>query len=297
MFDFRLQVFYTVAKRLSFTKAAEELYITQPAVTKHIHELENHFKLRLFERNGNKISLTAAGITLLQQVQTLFSVYRNMEFEMNDLVKKHTGKLRIGASSTVAQYVIPPILAAFRQKFKDVQIILKSDNTEGIEKALLNNEIDIGIIEGHTKNKSIRYEPFLKDEIVLVANANHPLVRKESIKPDEFKNIPLLLREPGSGTLQVIAHALKGIGLKLSQLNVEMQLNSTESIKSYLLHSSCMAFVSIHAVLKELQHHECRIVDVKGLRIERPFYIIQSHGATASLVELFIRFARQYNLK
>jgi DNA-binding transcriptional LysR family regulator len=111
MFDFRLQVFYTVANRLSFTKAAEELYITQPAVTKHMLELESHFKLLLFERNENKISLTAAGKTLFQHTETLLKMYRNTEFDMNDLAKKHSRKLRVGASTTVAQYVIPPILA------------------------------------------------------------------------------------------------------------------------------------------------------------------------------------------
>lgn len=297
MFDFRLQVFYTVARRLSFTKAAEELYITQPAVTKHIHELERHFKLKLFERNGNKTELTAAGNSLLQHTESLLSMYRNMEFEMNDLAKKHSGKLRIGASTTVAQYIIPPVLASFRQKFKEVGITLISGNTEQIEKAILHNEIDVGIIEGHSKNKSLQYSAFLKDEIVLVCNSHHPLARKEILKPEDLKNIPLLLREPGSGTLEVIIKALKDIDIKLSQLKIEMQLDSTESIKSYLLHSPCMAFISIYAVLEELQKKDCMIKDVKGLSIERPFYIIQPHGQSSSLSELFTRFARQYNFK
>lgn len=297
MFDFRLQVFYTVAKRLNFTRAAEELYITQPAVTKHIHELEHYFKTKLFERNGNKISLTAAGETLLQHTENLFSVYRNMEFEMNDLVKKHSGKLRIGASTTVAQYVIPPILAGFHKKYKEVQVTLINSNTEHIEQALLNKEIELGIIEGRSKNQSIKYTEFLKDEIVLVSSTHNPLIKKDSIKPEELKKIPLLLREPGSGTLEVIAHALKPLGIKLSQLKTEMQLGSTESIKTYLLHSHCMAFISIHAVLKELQNNECRLIDVKGLNMERPFYFIQAQGQIEALPELFIRFAKHHNLQ
>lgn len=297
MFDFRLQVFYTVANRLSFTKAAEELYITQPAVTKHIHELEAHFKLQLFERNGNKIQLTPAGKTLLQHTESLFSIYRNIEFDMNNLAGKHNGKLRVGASTTVAQYVIPPILASFRQKFKDIAVTLTSGNTEQIEKALLTNEIDIGMIEGQSKNKSIQYTTFLKDEIVLVCNTSHPFARKESLKPEELKTIPLLLREPGSGTLAVITHALKSVQLKLSQLTIEMQLDSTESIKSFLLHSPCMAFISRQAIHKELRNNEFRIIDVKGLHIERFFYIIQPHGQNPALPELLARFTRQYNLK
>jgi DNA-binding transcriptional LysR family regulator len=105
MFDFRLKVFYTVARRKSFTKAAEELYITQPAVTRHIHELEHHFKLKLFERNGNQIQLTPEGKTLLRHTEAVFAIYRNIEFEMSELAEKHRGKLRVGASTTVAQYV------------------------------------------------------------------------------------------------------------------------------------------------------------------------------------------------
>ena len=141
MFDFRLKVFQTVASRLNFTKAAAELYITQPAVTKHIHELEHHFKVKLFERNGSRIKLTPAGEALLSLTEQLFSVYRNLEFEMNHFAQRHKGKLRLGASTTVAQYVLPPVLAAFHKKFSEVQITLITNNTEQVENALKNNEI------------------------------------------------------------------------------------------------------------------------------------------------------------
>ena len=157
MFDFRFQVFQAVAKRLNFTKAAAELYITQPAVTKHIHELERQFKVKLFDRNGSGIKLTSAGETLLQHTEQLFSVYRNLEFEMNHLSQKHKGKLRLGASTTIAQYVLPPVLAAFHKKFSEIQITLITNNTEQIENALKNSEIDLGIIEGHSKNALIKY--------------------------------------------------------------------------------------------------------------------------------------------
>lgn len=297
MFDFRLQVFISVARRLSFTKAGEELFITQPAITKHIQELERHFKQKLFERKGNKIILTAAGKLLFSHAEKLFSIYRNIELDMNDLAKRHRGRIRIGASTTVAQYVIPPVLASFHQKYNEVKISLISNNTEEIEKSLLQGEIELGIIEGYSKNKSIHYVPFLKDEIVLVASILHPMSNKKFIRPEDLKKIPILLRESGSGTLEVITHALKKVDLKLSDLEIEMQLNSTESIKSYLLHSPSMAFVSIHAVLSELEHHECRIIDIKGLSIERPFHFITTHGAQESLTELFMRFAIHYNFK
>lgn len=297
MFDFRLEVFNTAAKRLNFTKAAEELFITQPAVTKHIQEIENHFKVKLFERNGTKIKLTLAGETLLQYTDQLFAVYRNMEFELNTFTQQHTGKLRIGASTTVAQYVLPPVLAAFHKKFKDIRVTLTINNSEQIEQALQNKNIDLGIIEGQSKSNLFKYTEFIKDELVLVASINHPLSKKDMIKPEELLKIPLLLREPGSGTLEVIAHALKPLGIKISQLQNEMQLGSTESMKGYLLNSGAMAFLSIHAILKELQNKECCIIDVKGLNIERHFYFIQQHGQAEALPDLFMKFGRHYNFR
>ena len=292
MFEFRLKVFYTVAKRLNFTKAAAELFITQPAVTKHINELEAHFKTTLFERSGNKkIFLTAAGQVLLDHTEKIFDRYRELEFDMNFLIRQHSGTLRIGASSTVAQYVLPAVLASFHQKFKEINVQLITGNTEDVEQSLLAKEIEIGLIEGISRSPQIKYEEFLKDELVLVCARNATL-KKDTIKPEELKNYPLLLREPGSGTLEVIAHALKEHQLKLSDLQVEMQLGSTESIKSYLLHSDCLAFLSVHAILKELKNKECRIIDIQGLTIERPFLFILPHGQTSQLAEMFIRFAR-----
>lgn len=297
MLDFRLKVFYTVARRLNFTKAAAELFITQPAVTKHIKELESQFKVSLFERSGNKkITLTPAGEMLLQHVIQLLDVYREMEYDMNLLVKQHTGSLRIGASTTVAQYIIPPTLAQFHKKFKDINVKLITGNTEDIEQALLNKEIEIGIIEGISRNPQISYEEYLPDELVLVSSINNSLLKKDSVKPEELKQYPLLLREQGSGTLDVIVHALKKHNIKLSDLNIEMQLGSTEAIKSYLLHSNCLAFLSVQAILKELRHSECRIVDIKGLSIQRPFYFITQHGQPHSMAELFTRFARTYKI-
>ena len=297
MFDFRLKVFHTVAKRLNFTKAADELCITQPAVSKHIREIENHFHLKLFDRNGTKIKLTEAGEIMLQYTNQIFTLYGNLEFELNTLTERHNGKLRIGASTTIAQYVLPPLLADFHKRFSDIEVTLTINNTEQIEQALQNKDIDFGIIEGQSKNSSFKYTEFIKDEIVLVANSNHPLAKKDTIELDELLKTPLLIREPGSGTLEVIAHALKPFDIKISQLNTEMQLGSTESIKSYLLHSDCMAFLSIHSILKELKNKEVAIIDVNGLTIDRVFHFIQSHGEAEALPELFMKFAKHYNFK
>ncbi|NTV47101.1 MAG: LysR family transcriptional regulator [Chlorobiales bacterium] len=293
MFDFRLKVFDTVARRLSFTKAAEELFITQPAVTKHIKELENHFKLSLFERNGNKVSLTPGGQLLLKHTESLLEISRQLEFELNLLNESHKGRLKLGASTTIAQYVLPPLLAKFHRMYKDVQLHMLNANTEQVEQALLRKEIDLGVIEGDSKRREIHYTPFATDEIILVSSTKNPLAKKDEIRAEELKMIPLLLREPGSGTLEVVSHALKTLGIKLSDLNVEMYLASSEAIKTYLMHSDCMAFISKHAVLKEVETNCLKVITIKKLSIHRQFFFITPQGPKAGLPGVFMRFAIQ----
>lgn len=296
--DFRLKVFYTVAVRLSFTKAATELFITQPAVSKHIQELEEQYKIKLFERNGSRIALTNAGEVLLKHTKNIFEIYREIDFDMSALINQQQGLLRLGASTTISQYIIPPLLARFHQKLQDIKVNLLNGNTEQIENALLNKEIEIGIVEGQSKNPAIKYTEFLKDELVLVCNSKNPLALKEEIRPEDLKSMSFVLREQGSGTLEVIEYALKPFDIKLSQLKIEMQLGSTESIKSYLMNSDCVAFISIHAIEKELKNQEIIILDIKDLCMERFFYIITLQGKADALSELFIRnVSSYYNLK
>lgn len=297
MFDFRLKVFDTVAKRLNFTKAATELNITQPAVTKHIKEIERLLNTKLFDRNGTKIKITVSGEILLKYTQKIFNVYRELEFDINQLNQQHKGTLRIGASTTIAQYVLPPLLAAFHKQYEDIKVNLIIQNTEIVEQLLEQKKVDLGSIEGLSKNNSFHYIPFIKDEIVLVARANHPLLKKEYLKIEELLNLPLLMREPGSGTLETIAFALKPLGVNLSNFKTEMQLSTTESIKSYLLHSDCMAFLSVHTLLQELKNNTLSIIDVKNLTIERNFYFIQPQGEQSAIADLFLNFANRYNFK
>lgn len=296
--DFRLKVFFTVANRLSFTKAAKELFITQPAISKHIQELEEQYKIKFFERNGSKISLTNAGELLLKHTKSIFEVYREIDFDMSALINQQRGLLRLGASTTISQYIIPPLLARFHQKLQEIKVNLLNGNTEQIEKALLNKEIEIGIVEGQSKNQSIKYTEFLKDELVLVCNSKNPLISKEQVNQEDLKSMRFVMREQGSGTLEVIEYALKPFEINLSQLTIEMQLGSTESIKSYLMNSDCVAFISIHAIEKELKNNELVILDIDDLVIERFFYIITLQGKVDALSELFIKnIGNYYNLK
>lgn len=290
MFDFRLKVFYTVAKQLSFSRAAEELYISQPAVSKHIHALENYFKVKLFVRQGSKISLTSDGEVLFRHAEDIFALYRKLQFEMDQRVHKTSGQLRLGASTTIAQYVLPGILAGFHDRFPDVQIVLLNGNTQQIETALLQKEIELGIIEGFSKKTELKYTPFMKDEIVLVTRTGHPSVSGGSMDFETLKTVPLAIREFGSGTLQVIRHYLKTQHLSLADLQVELQLGSTEGIKTYLRKTDCFAFLSLNSIMEELRRNELMVVELPGPPIYRDFHFITPHGNEEALAGMFMHY-------
>ena len=293
--EFRLKVFKKVAENLSFTKAAEELFITQPAVTKHINAIESEFKSKLFNRKGNHIELTDAGKILLKYAVDIEKLYNQIGFELNILNKKHKGTLRIGSSTTITQYVLPELMANFKSKFKDLSISVISGNTEQIEKALNKNKIDIGIIEGQSKRSNFRYIEFIKDKIVLIAKNSHPLTKKENITLSELKKHPIVLREVGSGTLEVINYSLKQKRMNFSDFLVDLRFGSTEGIKNYILHSDKLAFLSIQSVQKELKRNELSVIDIKDLEINRSFRFIIPTGQQNKLVKLFVNFALHYN--
>jgi DNA-binding transcriptional LysR family regulator len=298
IFDFRLKVFYTVAQRLSFTKAASELFITQPAVTKHVKELEQQLNVQLFKRNGNNINLTTAGKILLQYAERIFQTYTELETELAQLSNIEAGTVHIGASTTVAQTILPKLLALFKRTYPAVAFTFAQGNTDYITQQILAEKIDIAIVEGAAHYPQIAYTPFAKDEIVLVTRANNQLSKKTEISPKQLPGIPLVLREAGSGTLDVIFNALTAAQINPKDLNVEIQLESSIAIKQYLLYSETATFLSIQSVVSELKYNELTIIDIKGLQIFRTFEFIHLHGKNTKLIELFKRFClSNYNLK
>lgn len=298
VFDFRLKVFYTVAQKLSFTKAATELFITQPAVTKHIHELEQQLGVRLFKRNGNSIAITAAGEVLTRYAEKIFATYAALEAELAQFNHVTGGVVRIGASTTLAQTILPKLLALFKKAYPAVSFTFGQGNTNFITQQVIAEKMDVAIVEGTSHYSQISYAPFAKDEIVLVAKANSKLAKRGEITPKQLLDIPLVLREEGSGTLDVIFKALHNANINPKELTVEAQLESSISIKQYLLYSEAAAFLSIQSVTKELKYNELTILDIKGLEIIRTFQFIQLHGQQSNMIDLFKRFClSHYNLK
>ena len=296
--DFRLKVFKTVADRLSFTKAAAELLISQPAVTKQIIELERLLGKPLFLRHGNRISLTDDGVRLLEYANRILALYGELRDAFVEEQGAFSGEIRLGASTTLSQYVLPGLLAKFRKLYPDVRVTLFNGNTEQIERQIADGKLDFGMIEGTASNPALHYELFMDDELVLVTSASNTSFTREEITAADLPALPLVIRENGSGTLDVLSRELSRHGLSLRQLHIEMQLGSTESIKHYLFYSDTFAFVSVQAVLDELAANRLRVVEVGDMELVRRFSFVTAHGQRSRLTDLFKQFClNHYNRK
>lgn len=289
--DFRLKVFLAVAEHLSFTRAAKELYISQPAISKHIQELEAAYQVQLFSRHSGRIALTHQGEIFKNHAQQIIQKYEELSNTMQMLSGSFSGEIKIGASTTIAQYLISPLLADFISKFPDVQVTLITGNSEEIESALMEDRIDIGLVEGSKRRQDLKYEHFAKDELVLVTNSKTSCI--ENVGCEQIKQLPLVLRELGSGTLEVIENAFSGAGVKLQDLNILLHIGSTEAIKKFLeSKQGSFAIVSIIAVLKELRLGELKIIDIDDLAMEREFAFVVRIGDKRDRVERFMNFSK-----
>ena len=278
MIDIRLKVFRSVAQNLSFTKAAKELYISQPAISKHIQELEQEYSTRLFDRMGSHIQLTRSGKLLLDHCEKILQHYQQMDFEMHALHQKYSGELRIGASTTISQYVIPEYIAKLLQAYPDLSVTMFSGNSREIESELIMGRIDIGLVEGNIHQPELKYTPFEKDELVAIVGKDNPLAEQDEMGLEELKKQPIVLRELGSGTLDVIEYYLHQKNIRLSDLNIVMHFGTTEGIKHFVKKSNSMGIVSIRSITEDLLRGEFKVIELEGLHFERTFSIVEKHG-------------------
>ncbi len=288
--NFRDKVFISVAENLSFSKAAEELFISQPAVTKHIKEMESALNLALFERKGNRVYLTQAGKLAYEHLKNISSLYRDMEFELEKLNDTFKGSLRIGASSTISQYLIPKMLAAFHKRYPEIELFLFNGNSFEMEQKLLANEIDMALVENAASHSDIKYINFMDDEIIAVAGSESVYAKKKVIAIADLKEVPIVLREKGSGSLQVIQHALQKQNINPENLNITMHLGSTEAIKNFLLDFDGIALISEKAIEKELRLKELVKINIKNFTIQRKFRFAHRQGQNSSATQLLIDF-------
>jgi DNA-binding transcriptional LysR family regulator len=278
--NFRLVVFRAVADRLSFRKAAEELYLTQPAVSLQIKALEEELGVQLFDRSGAQAMLTPAGRILLDHVRRSSDLLMQAEHKIAALSGDHAGALNLGASTTIAQYVLPRLLSEFCSAHPRVLPTLISGNTEKIVDALVEQKIVLGLIEGPPRSRDVSTARFLEDELVLVVPAAHEWAERGAVPLAEMSAVAFLMRERGSGTRRIVEMALDRCGIKRRDLRIVMELDSTEAIKSAVEAGFGAGFISHWAMAKDARlGRSFKIVRIEGLSIRRDFLVATLKGS------------------
>ncbi len=294
MSDRRLQVFHTVAKLLSFTKAADQLHMTQPAVTFQIRQLEEQFDTRLFDRAHNRVSLTDAGERAFEYAENIFEQYSEMENAIREITGDISGSLVIGASTTVAEYMLPALLGDFKQQNPDVKMRLQVGNTEGIVSMVENNTIDLGVVEGPINNKHLQVEVCRKDQLVAVVAPGHPLANRKKVSLADMMKHPFICRETGSGTREVISEKLRSAGLDRQAVSNTLELGSPESIKGAVEAGMGVSILSSVSVIKEIELGTLVAISLTP-KIHRDFsFVRQRNKFRAPAMEELLDFARTY---
>ena len=277
MENFRLKVFRAVAKHLSFTRAAEELLLTQPAVTQQIKALEEDYGVPLFDRSGGRIVLTAAGEKLLPFAVRLKEISDEAHEAVTSASGNHAGKLALGASQTIGQYLLPKLVAGFLSENPKVAVTAVSGNSDQMLEALTAHTIQLALIEGPSQRKDLHFEPFMQDHLVLVVGAEHPWADHE-IELQQLKDASLLMREVGSGSRRVVEQALAKAGLRKKEWKTTMELDSTEGLLSAVEAGLGVTFVSRWAVRNQLALGTLKLARVKGLTLARMFSLAWPAG-------------------
>lgn len=279
--DYKLKVFKEVALNKSFSQAAKKLNLSQPAVSKIVKNLEEKYGKAFFERKANNIELTPDGIIFLRYAEKLLNIYKEMSDEFFDNTQPINEEIKIGASTTIANYIIPKLIALLQVTYPSLKINLIAGNTNEIQGLILKKKLDIGIVEGENHNTRLHYEKFVQDELVLVTNGKSFSEKNKNLSIEDLKLLPIISREVGSGTREVIENALKNHQVETS--NIHSVFGSTEGIKTYLLHSNDFAFLSIHSIVQELLENRLRLIEIEDFQINRWFYFITRQGYQSKL--------------
>lgn len=294
MADKRLQVFYTVAKLLSFTKAAESLQMTQPAVTFQIRQLEETFNARLFDRSHNKINLTEAGRRMYEYSEKLFDLYREMEGAIRDVTGNVAGTLKLGATVAIGDYILPKLLVAFKKDFPEVNIQLKLSNTSNIASMVENSTIDIGVIDMELDNKMIGTEKITYDEMVVGCSINHPFAKSASMDIKQVIKEPLILLEEGSGLHSDFTKYLQNQGMNYDQLNILMELGSIEAIKNAVDSGLGLTILPKSTMLKEIEANRMAAISLTPAFTNVLSFVFKKQKFQVLNVQELVEFAHKF---
>lgn len=274
----QLKVFETAARHNSFTRAAEELFLTQPTVSMQIKQLTQTVGLPLFEQVGKRLFLTEAGKELFATCRQIFNIIAQFEITVADLKGLKQGQLRLAAITT-AKYFVPRLLGRFCQLYPGIEISLQVTNHEGILERMMNNMDDLYIMSQIPENIDVKYQPFLDNPLVVFAPVNHPLAKEKNIPIERLTNQPFIMREPGSGTRRAVQKLFDQHGIKVK---VKLELGSNEAIKEAIAGGLGISVLSRHALMPNSS--EFTILDVQHFPIQRSWYMVYVSDKQLSIV-------------
>jgi DNA-binding transcriptional LysR family regulator len=276
--NFRLKVFRAVAEHLSFRKAGEALYLTQPAVTLQVKALEEELGTKLFERSASGVHVTEAGQVLLQYATRMHQLADEAEGRLAALKGEIAGVLVLGASTTIAQYVLPALLADFSRAHPAIRLQVFSENTEHVAEGVANGRFGLGLIEGPPKRRDLRVQSWFDDELLLVVPAGHEWAGLGEIAPEALVGAPLVMRELGSGSRHVVENGLQKAGVRLGSLRIVMELDSTEAILSCIEAGLGVGFVSEWALVRRIDTHRIATLRLNSGRMCRSLALLSAQG-------------------
>lgn len=293
MADRRLQVFHAVAKQLSFTKAAEALFMTQPAVTFQIKQLEEYFNTRLFERGHGRISLTPAGSVVLEYAERILALSAELDTRLKELTGEVAGLLMIGASTTIAEFMLPRVLGEFKSQYPKVLPRLIVGNSETVESRVAEHTLDVGFIESPSHLPAMISDLVCEDELQVVCAPSHPLARMKSVSAKQLVQYPFISRESGSGTREVTDSYFQKAGVGPESLNVVMELGSPEALKGLVSTGLGYAIMSRTTVAGEITLGRLVRVPLAPRLLRELSVVYPKEKFRSRLVNTFIEFAKE----
>ncbi|WP_138493121.1 selenium metabolism-associated LysR family transcriptional regulator [Paenibacillus pinistramenti] len=294
----QLHIFYTVANLGSFSAAAQSLHMTQPAVTMQMQSLEEYFGCKLFIRSTKRIELTEAGHVLLPFAVRSLELMRETEEAMSRFTHQLEGRLQLGASLTIGEYVLPRLLGPFGHQYPHIEIKLKVMNTSQIVEYILQHQLNFGLVEAPVDHPDIQMEPVMEDELKLVVPAAHELAQADSVDLENVIKHPFVLREKGSGTRQVMEDEMQRRGVKPGDLNVVMELGSTGAVKSAVEAGFGITMLSPSSVKHEVALGLLRIVKIRDASFKRRFFSIHLKSTILPISAVtFLNFIKQPKIR
>ena len=291
--DFRhLETFCRVADLKSFSKAGDDLFLTQPTVSGHILSLEHSLSLRLFDRTGREVRLTKAGEVFLRYASKILSSRKDLLNALSEYSQGIRGELSMGASTTPGEYLLPKLMGHFKKEHPHFTLSLKIADTKEVAQLVLEGDVEYGMIGGKLNHNFLHYEKYEEDEIIVVAPSGHPLTKKKKADLTDLLKEPWIIREEGSGTQMAVEKGLRKKGKSLKQFNVVMEMGSTSAVKEGVKAGLGLAFISKRAVEEELKQGLFSRIHVEGIDpISRQLYIVSHRGRTLSPIGMeFLRF-------